>query len=135
MFLQLAHTKLDVFQFSQLLVLECYKTTKKFPTEEKFALVQQIRRAAISVHLNIAEGCSRKSKLERTRYFEIARGSVIEIDTAIGIACKLTYITSDCLHPLGDTIVRTFKILTGMINHRNMYHGIQSIHRPDINKS
>jgi len=50
--------------------------------------VQQVRRAALSVHLNIAEGCSRKSKSERRRYFEIARGSVIEIDAAIGIAYK-----------------------------------------------
>jgi four helix bundle protein len=52
-------------------------------------MVQQIRRAAMSVHLNIAEGCSRKSIVERRRFFEIARGSVIEIDTAIGIAHKL----------------------------------------------
>jgi len=75
MFLQLAHTKLDVYQFSQQLALECYRLTKQFPNEEKFALVQQIRRAAISVHLNLAEGCSRKSLAERKRFFEISRGS------------------------------------------------------------
>ena len=90
MFLQLAHTKLNVFQFSQDLALERYKVTKLFPAEEKFAMVQQIRRAALSVHLNIAEGCSRKSKIERIRYFEIARGSVIEIDSALDIAFKLS---------------------------------------------
>jgi len=56
MFLQLGHTKLDAYQFSQDLALECYRITKQFPNDEKFALVQQIRRAAISVHLNIAEG-------------------------------------------------------------------------------
>ncbi len=61
MFLQLAHTKLNVYQFSQELALESYKITKNFPADEKFAMVQQIRRAAISVHLNLAEGCSRKS--------------------------------------------------------------------------
>jgi four helix bundle protein len=91
MFLQLAHTKLDVFNFSQELAMQCYKITKLFPDSEKFAMVQQIRRAALSVHLNIAEGCSRKSKPDRTRFFEIARGSVIEIDAAIGIAHKLNY--------------------------------------------
>jgi len=48
--------------------------------------------AAISVHLNIAEGCSRKSPNERNRYFEIARGSAIEIDSAIGISFKLEYV-------------------------------------------
>ena len=86
MFLQLAHTKLDAFNTSQELALECYKITKVFPETEKFAMFQQIRRAALSVHLNIAEGCSRKSILERKRFFEISRGSVIEIDAAIGIA-------------------------------------------------
>ena len=79
MFLQLAHTKLDVFKFSQELGIECYKITKLLPDSEKFAMVQQIRRAALSVHLNIAEG-SGKSKADRTRFYEIARGSVIEID-------------------------------------------------------
>src|SRR5689334_14652833 len=109
MFLQLAHTKLDVYQYSQQLTLECYKITNLFPPEERFALVQQIRRAAISVHLNIAEGSSRKSKIERTRFFEIARGSVIEIDTAISVAHKLSYVTKETLQPLEKLIISTFK--------------------------
>jgi len=60
MFLQLAHKKLNVYQFSQALALECYKVTRQFLNDEKFAMVQQIRRAALSVHLNLAEGSSRK---------------------------------------------------------------------------
>jgi four helix bundle protein len=115
MFLQLAHTKLNVYQSSQELALECYKITKKFPSDEKFAIISQIRRAAVSVHLNIAEGCSRKSQKERNRYFEIARGSVIEIDSAIGIAYKLKYTTIEELQFLGESIVKTFKLLSGMI--------------------
>lgn len=115
MFLNLAHTKLDVYKFSQELALECYKITKKFPSEEKFALVQQIRRAAISVHLNLAEGCSRKSQNERNRFFEISRGSVIEIDTAIDIACKLEYVFIGDLQALGENLVNSFKLLSGMI--------------------
>ena len=78
-------------------------------------MVQQIRRAALSVHLNIAEGCSRKSAVERKRFFEIARGSVIEIDAAIGFASKLTYATLEQLEPLGEKTIKTFKILSGMI--------------------
>jgi four helix bundle protein len=115
MFLQLAHTKLDVYTFSQKMALECYRITKQFPNEEKFALVQQIRRAATSVHLNLAEGCSRKSEAERKRFFEISRGSLIEIDTAIGIAFKLSYAKLEELKPLGELIIKTFKILSGMI--------------------
>jgi four helix bundle protein len=122
MFLQLAHTKLDIFRFSQELALECYRITKKFPTDERFALVQQIRRAAISVHLNIAEGCSRKSPNERKRYFEISRGSVIEIDSAIEIAFKLEYVIIEELKSLGDYIVKSFKLLTGMINSQETHN-------------
>ena len=112
MFLQLAHTKTPVFQESKKITLECYRITKDFPPDEKFAMVQQIRRAALSVHLNIAEGCSRKSGSERKRFFEISRGSVIEIDTAIDIAHELKYKNENELQPLGGCIVNTFKQLT-----------------------
>lgn len=106
MFLQLAHTRLDVYQFSQTLALECYNVTKQFPNEEKFALVQQIRRAVLSLHLNIAESCSRKSKAERKRYFEISRGSVIETDAAIGIAFRLSSVTMEELKTPGEYIIK-----------------------------
>lgn len=122
MFLQLAHTKLDVYQFSQELALECYRITKSFPSDEKFAMIQQIRRAALSVHLNIAEGSSRKSDAERKRYFEIARGSVIEIDAATDIAFKLKYATIEQLQPLGDLIIKTFKILSDLISKSDTHH-------------
>jgi four helix bundle protein len=122
MFLQLAHTKLDIYQFSQELALECYRITKLFPSDEKYAMVQQIRRAALSVHLNIAEGSSRKSNIERKKYFEIARGSVIEIDTAIGIAYKLLYVNIEQLKELGNLIINNFKLLSGMINRNNNTH-------------
>ncbi|MDP4265288.1 MAG: four helix bundle protein [Bacteroidota bacterium] len=122
MFLQLAHTKPEVYKFSQELALECYRVTKQFPNEEKFAMVQQIRRATLSVHLNIAEGCSRKSEPERRRFFEIARGSVIEIDTAIGIAFKLAYVTLDELRPIGRSIIKSFKIISGMIKPKNTHN-------------
>ncbi len=56
-------------------------------------MVQQIRRAALSVHLNLAEGASRKSVVERKRFYEIFRGSLIEVDTAIGIAFELKYLS------------------------------------------
>jgi four helix bundle protein len=115
MFLQLAHTKLNVYKQTRKLTLECYKVTKLFPSEEKFAMVQQIRRAALSVHLNLAEGASRKSAIERKRYFEIARGSVIEVDAAIGIAFELEYVSMTELEALGIAIVDTFKLLSGLI--------------------
>ncbi len=115
MFLQLAHTKSKLFHASKTFTFECYKITKDFPAEERFAMVQQIRRAALSVHLNIAEGCSRKSEVERKRFFEISRGSVIEVDAALDIANELNYKTKEQLHPLGEHLVSTFKQLSGLI--------------------
>ncbi|MGN6163432.1 MAG: four helix bundle protein [Flavisolibacter sp.] len=115
MFLQLAHTKTPVFEQSKKLTLGCYRITKDFPIEERFAMIQQIRRAALSVHLNIAEGCSRKSETERKCFFEISRGLVIEVDTAIDIAHELSYKTKEELQQLGMYLISTFKQLTGLI--------------------
>ena len=119
MFLELSHTKTPVFQQTENLALESYRITKNFPADERFAMVQQIRRAVLSVHLNLAEGCSRKSSNERKRYFEIARGSVIEIDAAIGLAFKLQYCELKSIENLGTLIVSCFKQLTAMIASTN----------------
>ena len=116
MFLTLNHQRLDAYNISKSLVFECYKLTKSLPTEEKFSLISQIRRAALSVHLNIAEGASRKSEAERKRFYEIARGSVIEIDAALDIAKDLEYLNNLELNRLGDSMIRCFKILTALIN-------------------
>ena len=84
------------------------------PAEEKFGLITQIRRAALSVHLNIAEGSSRRSIAERRRYYEIARGSVIEIDAALDIADHLKYLEKLELIKLSESMIKCFRILTGL---------------------
>jgi four helix bundle protein len=116
MFLTLNHQKPDLYAISKSFVFECYKITKSFPIEEKFGMISQIRRTALSVHLNIAEGASRKSGQERKRYYEIARGSVIEIDAALDLAKELEYLNNLELNKLGDSMVRSFKILTSLID-------------------
>jgi four helix bundle protein len=104
--------------FLKEFTLECYRQTKNFPPEEKSSIVQQIRRAALLTHLNIAEGCTRRSGQQRKRFFEIARGSVVEVDTAFDIACELHYKHIDELQKLGIYLVSTFKQLTGLIGER-----------------
>jgi four helix bundle protein len=116
MFLNLSHTKLDVYHATKTLALECYKVTRQFPADEKFAMIQQLRRAALSVHLNLAEGCSRKSQPDRKRFFEISRSSVIEIDACLDVAFRLNYATLDDLTDFGDSILKTFQMLSRMIN-------------------
>lgn len=115
MFLNLKHTKLDVFQATKAFTLECYKATKLLPPDERFAIVQQIKRAALSVYLNVAEGCSRKSEAERKRYYEIVRSSLIEVDTAFDIAVHLQYCTEENLKILGEKIIGAYKQLSGLI--------------------
>jgi len=115
MFLQLGHTKLEVYTISRQFVKECYKAISEFPAEEKYALTQQIKRAALSVHLNIAEGSSRKSDTERKRFYEIARGSLIEVDAALDVASDLNYCSVE-KQQLGETIVKSFKYLSALIN-------------------
>jgi len=115
MFLKLNHQQLEVYQSSKMFVLECYKLTKILPADEKFGVISQIRRAALSVHLNIAEGASRKSAAERKRYYEIARGSIVEIDAALDVADELNYLSNSNINNLGEYTIKTFKILSGLI--------------------
>jgi four helix bundle protein len=115
MFLQLNHQKLEVYKVSRQFVFECYKLTKSLPPDERFGMISQIRRAALSVHLNVAEGASRKSENERKRYYEIARGSVIEIDAALDIANNLEYLKAIDTTSLGKAMIDCFRLLTGMI--------------------
>ncbi len=116
MFLQLNHQKLDVYTVSKSFVKECYKLTRGFPAEERFALCSQIRRAALSVHLNIAEGCSRKSEAERKRFYEVARGSLIEIDAALDVAENLDYCQKEGLQELGLLLTRCFSLLSKLLS-------------------
>ena len=116
MFLTLGHTKLDIYSITRQFVKECYSAVTQFPSDEKYVLMQQIKRAALSVHLNVAEGSSRKSEVERKRFYEIARGSVIEIDAAFDIATDLGYCTPESLSLAGEALVRCFKYLSGLIN-------------------
>ena len=115
MFLQLNHQQLDIYKITRAFAVECYKITRGFPSEERFALSQQIRRAVLSVHLNIAEGCSRKSLPERKRFFEVSRGSMIEIDAAFDLAEDLGYCSRDTLPEFGNYMVRCFSMLSRMI--------------------
>jgi len=116
MFLSLNHQQLEVYKATRSFVKECYCATKAFPQEERFALVQQIRRAAFSVHLNLSEGFSRKSAAERKRYFEVSRGSIVEIDGALDAAEDLGYCKKENLTELGVCMNRCFSMLSKLIS-------------------
>ena len=84
--------KLVVWQEARLLVKEVYKITAKFPKEEQFGLTNQLRRAAVSILLNLAEGANRNSDKEKIRFFEMSHTSVDEVVTGFYVALDLGYI-------------------------------------------
>ena len=88
---------LDVWKKSIELVTEIYSITANFPNEEKYGIVSQIRRAAVSIPSNIAEGCARFSDKENLRFLDIARGSLAELETQLIISKNLGFIDSDNL--------------------------------------
>jgi four helix bundle protein len=84
---------LKVWQHAMKLAVECAKVAKRFPDEEQAALAEQLRRAAHSVPLNIAEGASRKGPREFRRFLDTARGSLCEVQTALEIARSMEYLS------------------------------------------
>ena len=98
------------------LVREVYKLTTHFPKYEQYVLVSQLRRAAISVCSNIAEGASRASKAEKKRFYEISRGSAVEIDTQIEITLILEYLKKDQITELEKYLESVFRMLSKMID-------------------
>ena len=87
------YRKLVVWQKAMDLVEESYKITKLLPKDESFGLASQIRRAAVSIPSNIAEGQARHTKKEFLNFLSIARGSKAELDTQIQICIRLSYLT------------------------------------------
>lgn len=116
MFINLKHKELDVYKLIRELVKETYSVSLKLPADEKFNMVQQIRRASLSIKLNLSEGSTRKSITERKRYLEIARGSVVEIDAALETAVDLDYFKTKDLELIGSLLNRCFAMLSKMIN-------------------
>ncbi|GAA4740411.1 four helix bundle protein [Flavisolibacter ginsenosidimutans] len=115
MFLQLKHKSLHVYEAVRELTREVYKASMLLPPEEKFNMVQQIRRAALSVKLNLAEGSTRRSEVERNRFIEIARGSVVEIDAAFETAVDLDYFKLEQLQKTSELLNKCFAMLSNMI--------------------
>ncbi len=98
---------------AEKIVLSAYQLTKNFPDEEKFALISQIRRCAVSIPLNIAEGYGRNSDAELNRFRNITRGSASELEPQMIISKELGYISSLELDGLSE---QTDRIQRGITN-------------------
>jgi len=114
MLIKLNHQSLDVYAAVRELTKEIYGISMKLPPQEKFNMVPRMRRG-LSVKLNLCEGSSRKSATERKRFYEISRGSVIEIDAILETAVDINYLTTEDLKPIGLLLNKCFAMLSNMM--------------------
>lgn len=117
--LPLTHKKLKAWQLSLEFVSSIYKLTSVFPKVEIYGITNQLRRAAVSVPSNISEGAARSSVQERNRFYEIARSSLVEVDTQIEISQKLAYCKDEDLSNLEEQMNHLFAMLSNMIKRSN----------------
>ena len=108
-------TDLLAWQEGHKLVLDIYRLTKKFPKEEIFGLVSQMRRAAVSVTSNIAEGFGRQGYKEKIQFFYVAQGSLIELKNQLLIARDIGYISTVEFTKISEQADQTHKLLQGLI--------------------
>ncbi len=111
------YTELNVWIEARKLVVIIYDITKSYPKEEQFGLTNQLRRCAISIPSNIAEGCGRNHKKDSLQFFFIARGSLYELETQLYLSNDLNYINS---HQLDENLTQleiVRKLLNGFIRY------------------
>ncbi|MCA9386763.1 four helix bundle protein [Candidatus Dojkabacteria bacterium] len=98
------YKKLEIWEISKNLSIKIYGITNGFPTHEVYGLTSQIRRAAISIPSNIAEGSGRNSNPDFAKFLDIALGSLFELETQLIISCELKYINEVSLLKLNEEI-------------------------------
>jgi len=111
------HKKLDAWLKVIELTVETYRQTEKLPGDEKFGLISQMRRSAVSVASNIAEGAARDTKKDFIRFLHNAKGSLSELDTQVVICNRLGYLSGDECEILNEHMERESKLLTGLIRY------------------
>lgn len=110
-----SYKDLVVWQKSYSLVLEIYSVTKKFPKEEQFCLVNQMRRAAVSLPSNLAEGNTRRGMKEHIQFFRIAAGSLSELETQVMLSKDLKYLSESDFHKIQESVQEIHKMLSRLI--------------------
>ena len=110
-----SYKDLIAWQKAMDLVVEVYQVTANFPRDERFGLTNQLRRAAVSVPSNIAEGQGRGPTQDFVRFLRIARGSVQEIDTQLTLAMRLGFLPQEHYDRLAAMITEVAKIINGLI--------------------
>ena len=109
------YKELKVWQKSYQLCLAVYKVTKKFPQDEKYGMISQMRRAALSIPSNIAEGYGRKTTLDYIRFLYIAYGSTCELETQLLLSSDLGYLKKENISEFQNSIGEIERMLKALI--------------------
>ena len=115
-------TDLAAWKEGHTLVLMVYKITKQFPKEELFGLTSQMRRSAVSITSNIAEGFSRQSFKEKIQFYSIAQGSVTELQNQFFISKDVQYISIEIFNEVFKQSIKVHKIMNGLIKKSKFIH-------------
>lgn len=110
------YEELDITSVIQALIKDIYILTEKFPKDERFGLTSQIRRAATSILLNLAEGSARKSTGDYSRFIKISIGSFVEMDAGMKIAVNLGYLQTEAWQIHDDKVKRVYFSLIALRN-------------------
>jgi len=110
------YRKLVAYQKAKEIVRRTYKLLKKFPTEERYAMCDQLRRASVSITSNIAEGVNRFSVKDKAHFVEVAYGSLMEVSSQFEIAEDLGYVTSEERLSMDQLIEEDARLLSGLLN-------------------
>ena len=109
--------ELDAYKEGKKLIKEVYRLLKKFPKEEQYAMCDQLRRAAISITSNIAEGSGRNSFKEKVHFLEFSYGSLMEVLSQMDVACDLEYITVEEFNNFEVMVENVGRPLSGLKNY------------------
>ncbi len=108
------HKKLRVWQKAIELVVKIYEVTEKFPKKEDFGIITQLRRAAVSVPSNIAEGLTRKTNKDKLHFLNVAQSSLSEIDTQLEISVRLGYLDGGAFESIESGLTEIQMMLSGL---------------------
>lgn len=111
----ISFTDLNAWKEGHLIVIDIYRITKTFPREEMFGLTSQMRRCAVSITSNIAEGFSRRSYREKIQFFSISQGSVTELQNQLLVAHDIGYLSDAEFQNLDNRLITLHKIINGLI--------------------
>ncbi len=110
----LPHEKLEVWRVAKSLAKCVYQITARFPKEERFGLVDQMRRASVSVMSNLAEGCGRTSARDQAHFSQMAFGSLLELDAQFQLALDLGFLTESDYQKIRQSVQELVKRISSL---------------------